>query len=68
MNKGQPILDALLPLLDAHVTAGLIDLRLNTEMTVIARGPDGAVTGMTVRDDGGETVLTADAYVLCAGG
>jgi fumarate reductase flavoprotein subunit len=68
VNKGQSILDALLPLLDAHVTAGRIDLRLNTEMTVIARGPDGAVTGMTVRDDGGETVLTADAYVLCAGG
>ncbi len=69
VEKGKSILAALLPLLDAHIAAGRIDLRLNTEMTAIERGDDGAVTAMTVRDDAGnETALIADAYVLSAGG
>lgn len=69
VNKGQSILDALRPLLDAHIAAGRIDLRLRTELTGIARGGDGAVTAVTVRDRGkAETTLKADAYVLCAGG
>ena len=68
-KKGQSILDALRPLLDAHIGAGRIDLHLNTAMTEIARDARGAVTAITVRGPGDDDqILRADAYVLTCGG
>jgi fumarate reductase flavoprotein subunit len=69
VEKGQSILTALRPLLDAHVRAGRIDLQLSTAMTAIDRGPDGAVTAVHLRGpDGAEQTLQADSYVLTCGG
>jgi len=69
VEKGRSILDALRPLLDAHIDAGRIELHLNTAMTEIVRDADGAVTAITVRGpNGDDRTLQADAYVLTCGG
>ena len=69
VEKGRSILAALRPLLDAHVRAGRIDLRLKTAMTAIERNAGGAVTAITVRGPGDDdTSLRADAFVLTCGG
>lgn len=69
VEKGRSILAALRPLLDAHVRAGRIDLRLKTAMTAIERDAGGAVTAITVRGPGDDdTSLRGDAYVLTCGG
>jgi len=69
VEKGWSILDALRPLLEAHVAAGRIDLHLNTAMTEIAHDADGAVSAIKVRgpEDDDQT-LQGDAYVLACGG
>lgn len=69
VEKGRSILAALRPLLDAHVRAGRIDLRLKTAMTAIERDAGGAVTAITVRGPGDDDAsLRGDAYVLTCGG
>ena len=69
VEKGRSILAALRPLLDTHVRAGRIDLRLKTAMTAIERDAGGAVTAITVRGPGDDDAsLQGDAYVLTCGG
>ena len=78
VDKGMTILAALIPLMNAEIARGTLDLRVRTEMTGLLRAPGGAVTGVSVTSEGGasedhlarNTVLAAGGYIadaeLCA--
>ena len=78
VDKGKTILAALIPLMNAEIARGTLDLRVRTEMTGLLREPGGAVTGVSVTSEGGasedhlarNTVLAAGGYIadaeLCA--
>jgi fumarate reductase flavoprotein subunit len=69
VDKGRSILEALGPLLGAHINAGRIDLRRHTEMTAIRRDASGEIGAILVRGpDGKVATLKGDAYVLACGG
>ena len=63
-QAGRSILEVLVPMLEAHVAAGRIDLRLNTRLADLIV-EDGRVAGVTT---GAGDVLRAGAVVLTTGG
>jgi fumarate reductase flavoprotein subunit len=66
---GLDCIDVLLPLLQAEIDRGRIDLRLNTRMRALRTTPDGAVEGaLTINVDGVEQVFVGRNTILACGG
>ncbi|MBL8645318.1 MAG: FAD-dependent oxidoreductase, partial [Rhodospirillaceae bacterium] len=64
-EDGRSILKVMKPMLDAHVAAGRVTVKLGTGVTGLIRGEGGAVTG--VETDAGERIMGRHV-VLSAGG
>lgn len=68
-DLGKSILAVLKPVFDGLIADGRVTLKLNTRVTGLVQGGDGAVTGVTASSDGGaDETYSASAVLIAAGG